>query len=99
MRRGWRVAYLGPDTPLDTLDAAAASLTPRLVAVTSVDANRIARAADGLAELGRRDRLGLGGSGAHEDTAAQIGAAFLGGDPIAAADTVTAHLQPSPAGA
>jgi DNA-binding transcriptional MerR regulator len=97
--RGWRVAYLGPDTPLDTLDAAAGSLAPTLIVVTSVDADRVARAADALAELADRYRLGLGGSGADEDAAAEIGATFLGGDPIAAADAVTALVQAPPAGA
>jgi MerR family transcriptional regulator, light-induced transcriptional regulator len=97
--RGWRVAYLGPDTPLDTLDAAAGSLAPTLIVATSVDADRIARAADALAELADRYRVGLGGSGADEDAAAEIGATFLGGDPIAAADAVTALVQAPPAGA
>ena len=97
--RGWRVAYLGPDTPLDTLDAAAESLAPTLVVVTSVDANRVVRAADALAELANRYRVGLGGSGADEDAAAEIGAIFLGDDPIAAADAVTALAQAPPAGA
>ncbi len=94
--RGWRVAYLGPDTPLDTLDAAAESLAPTLVVVTSVDADRIARSADALAELADRYRVGLGGSGADEDAAAEIGATFLGDDPIAAADAVTALAQTPP---
>ena len=44
------------------------------------------RVADELAELAGRYRLGLGGAGADEDTAAEIGATFLGGDPVAAAD-------------
>ena len=96
--RGWRVAYLGPDTPLDTLDAAAESLAPALVVATSVDANRVARAAEALAELANRYQVGLGGSGADEDAAAEIGATFLGDDPIAAADAVTALAQAPPAG-
>ena len=45
------------------------------------------------ADLARRYRLALGGSGADEDTAAEIGATFLGGDPVAAADAVTALVQ------
>jgi hypothetical protein len=48
------VAELGPDTPLDTLGAAAESLAPTLVVATSVEANRVARAADALAELADR---------------------------------------------
>jgi methanogenic corrinoid protein MtbC1 len=96
--RGWRIAYLGPDTPLDTLDAAAGSLAPALVVVTSVDAARVARVTDELADLAGRYRLALGGSGPDEDAAAEIGAAFLGGDPVAAAEAVTA-LQPQSAGA
>jgi methanogenic corrinoid protein MtbC1 len=97
--RGWRIAYLGPDTPLDTLDTAAASLAPALLVVTSVDTARVEQVVDDLAGLARRYRLVLGGSGADEDTAAEIGATFLGGDPIAAANAVTDLVQPSAAGA
>jgi methanogenic corrinoid protein MtbC1 len=92
------VTYLGPDTPLDALDSAAESLAPALLVVTSVDTVRVERVIDELSDLARRYRLALGGTGADEDTASEIGATFLGGDPVAAADAVTA-LQPSAAGA
>jgi methanogenic corrinoid protein MtbC1 len=95
--RGWRIAYLGPDTPLDTLDAAARSLASALVVVSSVDPARVARLTDELADLAGRHRLALGGTGADEQAAAEIGATFLDGDPVTAADTVTA-LQPSATG-
>ena len=97
--RGWRVAYLGTDTPLDTLDGAARSLAPALVVVTAVDGRRVQPAAAELRDLAGRHRLALGGAGADEHTAAGLGAAFLGGDPVAAADEATALVRAAAAGA
>ena len=34
-RHGWRIAYLGPDTPLDTLGETARQLGPALVVLTA----------------------------------------------------------------
>jgi DNA-binding transcriptional MerR regulator len=38
-RRGWRVTFLGADTPFDTLDATVDSLQPTLVVLATRDAN------------------------------------------------------------
>jgi DNA-binding transcriptional MerR regulator len=94
--RGWRVAYLGSDTPLETLDAAALSLEPELVVVTAVDDERVRGVAAELRGLAERHRLGLGGGGANEAAATKLGAVFLSGDPVAAADRVTALVQATP---
>jgi MerR family transcriptional regulator, light-induced transcriptional regulator len=87
--RGWRVAYFGPDTPLDTLEAAAAELSPALVAVASVAPERIRAAEPELRALAERHRLALGGAGAGDGTAERIGALTLTGDPVAEAERVT----------
>ena len=39
--RGWRITYLGADTPLETLESAAEALEPDLVAVSAVAADRV----------------------------------------------------------
>ena len=90
---------LGGDTPPDTLGSAADSLGPALVVVTAVVPERVRPVTADLRTLARRHRLVLGGSGADEETAAAIGARFLAGDPVAAADEATADVQSQATGA
>jgi DNA-binding transcriptional MerR regulator len=89
--RGWRIAYLGTDTPLDTVGAAARSLAPSIVVLSAVAEDRVQAAAAELQELAREHRLAIGGSGT--DGAAALGALALTGDPIAAAERVSMLLQ------
>lgn len=96
--RGWRVAYLGPDTPLGTLEAAAAELSPALVAVASVALERVRAAEPELRALAARHRLALGGAGADDGTAERIGALALTGDPVAEAERVTALVREAASG-
>ena len=85
---GWRITYLGADTPLATLDETATALRPDLVVVAAVDAARLITCADELRELAARVPLALAGAGADEALAAQIGARFLGEGPVEAATVV-----------
>jgi DNA-binding transcriptional MerR regulator len=95
--RGWRITYLGTDTPLDTLERAAADLEPDLLAATAASPALVQAALLQLRKLARGYRLGLGGSGADERTAARIGAVFLEGNPVEAAEQATALLRMSAA--
>jgi len=87
--RGWRVAYLGSDTPLETTEAAASTLAPALVVLNAVDAARVTGVAPRLRALQRAHRVALGGAGA-ADGGAPDGLLVLAGDPVVAADHVTA---------
>ena len=87
--RGWRVAYLGSNTPLETTEAAARSLAPALIVLNAVDPMRVDAVAPGLRDLARAHRVALGGAGAG-NAAAPEGPLILAGDPVAAADRVTA---------
>jgi len=62
--RGWRIVYLGPDTPLESVADAALSSDPLFVVISSVNARSFQRHAENLARLGREFRLCLGGAGA-----------------------------------
>jgi DNA-binding transcriptional MerR regulator len=84
-RRGWRIAYLGADTPVDSLEQAAAELQPAAVVVAAVIPERFESAADGLRALSARTRLALGGAGSSAGLAARLGAEALDGDPVGAA--------------
>jgi methanogenic corrinoid protein MtbC1 len=79
---GWRIAYLGAETPLreiaDTLDG----LVPSMVVLSAVDQQRFLDASEGIAALAWRVRVGVGGAGASPALAQATGAELLGGDAI-----------------
>jgi MerR family transcriptional regulator, light-induced transcriptional regulator len=81
-RRGWRITYLGPDTPLDSLVDAAARLEPDLVIVTATTKRRLTPLVDTLTALSRQTRVAVAGSGA---TAGVDDLQTLSEDPVTAA--------------
>jgi MerR family transcriptional regulator, light-induced transcriptional regulator len=88
--RGWRVWYLGADTPALAIDGVASQLDADLIVVAAVRAEPLAGMADDLAGVAARRRMCLGGRGASPALAARIGAEVLPEDPIGAADLVSA---------
>jgi DNA-binding transcriptional MerR regulator len=93
--RGWRVAYLGPDTPAETLADAARSLAPELVVVSAVSRRRFARARNELGAVAEAAPLALAGAGADGALVEAIGARLLADDPVTAAARVA--REPAPA--
>jgi len=85
-RNGWRINYLGADTPLDDLILAAEETHPDLVVVAATAAERFDGLTGGLSRLARLGQLALAGAGATEDIAASVGARLLAGDPVTAAE-------------
>jgi methanogenic corrinoid protein MtbC1 len=83
-RRGWRVTFLGADTPLGSLRDVARSLRPALIVLSVSDARRMRRHADAIAELSAVAPLAIGGAITDAD-AAKVGARRLAGDPVEAA--------------
>jgi len=63
-RRGWRIAYLGADTPLETLDDAVTRLRPQVVVVSASAPERLAGVAKELRSLAMRVPVSVGGRGA-----------------------------------
>ena len=94
-QHGWRITYLGPDTPVDTLGAASRELVPAVVVVTALTAGRLRPLREPLADLARGAHLLLAGAGAREDFAAAVGAGRLGGDPVEAAAALAAGTEAS----
>jgi MerR family transcriptional regulator, light-induced transcriptional regulator len=86
--RGWRITFLGPDTPLSTIADTARLLRPALVVVNAALPERTAGAEPGLAELAGFGPLALAGSGANDAIARTIGALYLAEDPVTAAGWV-----------
>jgi DNA-binding transcriptional MerR regulator len=88
--RGWRVCYLGADTPTIAIASVAAQLDADLVVIAAALAEPLVGVADDLARLAAGRRMCLGGRGATPAVAARIGAEALPADPIVAADLVSA---------
>jgi MerR family transcriptional regulator, light-induced transcriptional regulator len=62
--RGWRIGYLGADTPIESVASAALAFAPEFVVVSAVTAERFRANANELRELAKATRLCLGGAGA-----------------------------------
>ena len=88
--RGWLITYLGPDTPIATIQEALADVEPRLVVVAATTRQRLRAAQPQLIELAQHAAVALAGAGATEGLARATGAAFLEGDPVTAAERVAA---------
>ena len=85
---GWRITYLGADTPLATIAETATTVRPDLVVVAAVDSARLSGQMDALHSLATRFQLALAGAGANARLVAEVGATHLDEDPIEAAATV-----------
>jgi DNA-binding transcriptional MerR regulator len=87
--RGWRIVYLGPDTPIATLEDACRALEPRLVVLSAVTDERVRPVVEQLRGLAAQWRLALGGAAAASRVPEPDGMLLLSGDPIAEAARVT----------
>jgi len=85
--RGWRIGYLGADTPIDSVADAAPSFAPEFVVLSAVTVERFRAKAGELRKLAKATRLCLGGAGAAGDLGAD--AIELNGDPIDEAERLT----------
>lgn len=87
--RGWRIAYLGADTPLHDVAAMLDNVSPAIVVVAAVMPQRFLDSADELAALAAQVRVGLGGAGASVALADRLGVEPLVGGLIEIAADLT----------
>lgn len=80
--RGWRIAFLGADTPIDTLIETAQALHPGLIVLTATNPQRFTRVRSQLPALAGISRLAIAGAGATDALASFLGAELLDGDPV-----------------
>jgi MerR family transcriptional regulator, light-induced transcriptional regulator len=85
-RRGWRIVYLGPDTPIATIHQAIGRLTPDLVVLTGTVPELFATHADAIADLAHQVPVALAGAGATTELAARTAGRLLDTDPVTAAE-------------
>ena len=87
---GWRILYLGADTPVATLAKAAETTRPALVVVTSFDPALLEAEAAAFRGLAKTVPLVLSGPGASDALCTRLRVRRLDGDPVAAANEIAA---------
>ena len=91
--RGWRITYLGQDTPVFTLEQEARELDPDRVVVAASAPERLDDVLLDLAKLAAAAPLVIAGAGASRELAGRAGAALLDGDPVSGAERLTRDLR------
>jgi DNA-binding transcriptional MerR regulator len=86
--QGWRIVYLGPDTPIASVTDAVRKCKADLAVVSAVNPRAFRRCAEELEELARLTRLCLGGAGARK-TQPAADVLRLSGDPVTEAERLT----------
>jgi DNA-binding transcriptional MerR regulator len=92
-RNGWRVEYLGADTPIGDVASVAAATSADLAVLVAAIPGRLDPLVPALAELAAAVPLAIAGAGASPAIAAAAGARLLTRDPV-----TEAELMPAPAG-
>ena len=80
--QGWRITYLGADTPLGEITDALGELAPSVVVLSAVSEQRFLDASEEITTLAGRVSVGIGGAGATSALAHGIGVELLGGDAV-----------------
>ena len=80
--QGWRITFLGAETPLSEIADALAELAPSIVVLSAVSRQPLLDASEEITALATRVRVGMGGAGASPALARAVGAELLGGDLI-----------------
>jgi MerR family transcriptional regulator, light-induced transcriptional regulator len=83
--RGWRIALLGSDTPIDTIADAVAKLGPDAVVLAAVTPEPFEAVADEIRSLAGGTPVLIGGGGASAKLATRLGATVLEPDTVTAA--------------
>ncbi len=88
--RGFRILYLGADTPIESVAKTARAAHPHAVVISAVSAERLKEIAGAVRELAAEYPVYLGGAGA-----TAVGGEFptLTGDPVEEADRFAALMQ------
>lgn len=86
-QRGWRVIFLGADTPIDAIESTARSADAALVVLAVTDMKHVRAQAEAIRELAAVVPVALGGEVTQADAQA-VGARALLSDPVGAAREV-----------
>ena len=89
---GWRIGYLGADTPLPSLVQAVRELGPAAVVVSGTRRGALDGQSAGLQEVALLASLYVAGAAASEELARQAHARYLDGDMFAAVSDLVSRL-------
>jgi MerR family transcriptional regulator, light-induced transcriptional regulator len=87
-RRGWRITYLGTNSPIDAVAHVTRSLLPAAVVLFSVDPGNFSGHAPEIAQLAEQTQVLLAGAGATPEIARRTQTHVLDQDPVSAAELV-----------
>jgi DNA-binding transcriptional MerR regulator len=80
--QGWRIAYLGADTPIADITTLSGSKDPSAVVLCARDSTHLTDNAAGIRELGARLHTIVAGEGASVEIARRLCAHLAEGDPV-----------------
>jgi methanogenic corrinoid protein MtbC1 len=86
---GWRITFLGSDTPIETIEETARSTEPDLIVLATLMSSRLGSQADAVRRLAGEWRVLICGDGATADLAASLGVEYAADDPVDAASSLT----------
>jgi MerR family transcriptional regulator, light-induced transcriptional regulator len=87
-RRGWRITYLGTDSPIDAVADIAPSLAPTVVVLLSMTPDNFLDHAHQIEQLANQVPVLIAGPGATPEIARQTQTRVLDHDPVSAAATI-----------
>ena len=87
-RRGWRITYLGTDSPIDAVTDIAPSLAPTVVVLLSMNPERFLDHAREIEKLANQVQVMIAGTGATPEVARHTQTHLLDQDPVSAAGII-----------
>jgi MerR family transcriptional regulator, light-induced transcriptional regulator len=87
-RRGWRITYLGTDSPIDAVADIAPSLAPTVVVLLSMNPERFLDHSREIEKLANQVQVMIAGTGATPEVARQTRTRRLDQDPVSAAQAI-----------
>ena len=87
-RRGWRITYLGTDSPIGAVADITRSLVPAVVVLLSMNPDNFLDHAREIKELANQVPVVIAGPGATAEAARQTQTRLLDQDPVSAAQTI-----------
>ncbi len=90
---GWRILFLGADTPFSTFTETTKATEPALAVLTSFDPALLEAEATALKRLAKQVPLFISGPGASDALSTRLGVRRLDGDMIAAAHEIAGGAQ------
>ena len=91
---GWRIVFLGAETPISTVERAVVAVAPRAVVLSAARPEPLRAVEQELTALATRVTVAIGGPGADAALAERAGAVLLAGDPVDAAASFAARISP-----